>query len=98
MFQSSESGPPGEIGEGGDIGETVTCLIPLPNKNVCMELSCQRTMLDIKYDIGIVIHLSGLLQLSLWRPVYVFQGETGEKGRRGSSGSKGRKVNTYVAT
>ena len=92
MFQSSESGPPGEIGEGGDIGETVTCLIPV------MELSCQRTMLDIKYDIRIVIHLSGLLQLSLWCPVYVFQGETGEKGRRGSSGSKGRKVNTYVAT
>ena len=55
-------------------------------------------MLDIKYDIRIVIHLSGLLQLSLWCPVYVFQGETGEKGRRGSSGSKGRKVNTYVAT
>lgn len=38
MFQSSESGPPGEIGEGGDIGETVTCLIPLPNKNFCVDL------------------------------------------------------------
>lgn len=48
MFQSSESGPPGEIGEGGDIGETVTCLIALPNKNVCVELSRQRTKLDIR--------------------------------------------------
>lgn len=32
MFQSSKSGPLGEIGEGGDIGETVTCLIPLPER------------------------------------------------------------------
>lgn len=52
-------------------------------------------MLDINYD---VIHLSGLLWLSLWFSVYVFQGEAGEKGIRGSSGSKGRKVNAYVAT
>ena len=52
-------------------------------------------MLDINYD---VIQLSGLLWLSLWFSVYVFQGEAGEKGIRGSSGSKGRKVNAYVAT